>query len=755
MFMAAASRMNVIGDNGLGEPEQDANSALTELDKGLRSGNVGEQCESIVRFPLWVLRVCQQSERHLDKILNVDEFVRRVFSVTHSNDPVRELGGELLQNYPAKDFILTSHDTLTKLATEALVDIPHQVSLLLSCLEGELRPEVKLHILRELKILATKGATQWPAGAVATLLLRAQEAANESRGGPILASCLDVLSVLAKSASVCQDQLQSDSALMDLCIQSCYSLQPKIVSNYAAGLPPLPAAPVLEVALESFLLLLVSESGVKHRTELRHCLKCVLQLCEACPARCEYFVQLIAEQMQGRMHHREPTMLLLMETLAAIASINPGNSKPPILLPLLPELLSCLQNMPKDAEQGSLVCTLVLLTCQGYSLSPEVCSSLYQYLQKCPVWGCYKLARAAMSSEHFHFWLLCLQEISLAECALLGESPVSSDHLSSGSVQDSSTVSPGCLLQRLTLANTHYVKAIAAIKASLSLLHPPPAIAMNQAQTSGDELLRHGRTTTQLRRVSQEFRQVAENHAKLAQSAFDADPKTLANINMSVKDCPEMHQVVTSCNLAAKIADDISSNRTIKPISYQHIESLLQQVRVITSSPLCLPRYFFQVLQSTLVKLSISPQSRLVGEITVQANTQMVLRVEGVCQHQGRPGFYRSITGVKLALSSSLQSSRSADSGKDTGTNITQVVHPHHDFFSAQFLLSFSQGGQYQICITASLIDADGQIWRTGPKTFLVVKVYEDQSQASTQVISKGFTPNSDSSRAVPPLPRF
>ncbi|XP_061378561.1 integrator complex subunit 7 isoform X1 [Danaus plexippus] len=111
-------RLNSFSDNS-GEPEQDANSALTELDKGLRSGKVGEQCEAIVRFPrlfekypfpilinssflkladvfrmgnnflrLWVLRVCQQSEKHLDKILNVDEFLRRVYSVLHSNDPV-------------------------------------------------------------------------------------------------------------------------------------------------------------------------------------------------------------------------------------------------------------------------------------------------------------------------------------------------------------------------------------------------------------------------------------------------------------------------------------------------------------------------------------------------------------------------------------------------------------------------------------------------------------------------------------------
>ncbi|XP_047509426.1 integrator complex subunit 7 [Pieris napi] len=111
-------KMNTFNDNA-GEPEQDANSALTELDKGLRSGKVGEQCEAIVRFPrlfekypfpilinssflklsdvfrmgnnflrLWVLRVCEQSEKHLDKILNVDEFLRRVFGVLHSNDPV-------------------------------------------------------------------------------------------------------------------------------------------------------------------------------------------------------------------------------------------------------------------------------------------------------------------------------------------------------------------------------------------------------------------------------------------------------------------------------------------------------------------------------------------------------------------------------------------------------------------------------------------------------------------------------------------
>lgn len=37
--------------------------------------------------------MCQQSEKHLEKIFNVDEFVKRIFTVMHSNDPIaRALG---------------------------------------------------------------------------------------------------------------------------------------------------------------------------------------------------------------------------------------------------------------------------------------------------------------------------------------------------------------------------------------------------------------------------------------------------------------------------------------------------------------------------------------------------------------------------------------------------------------------------------------------------------------------------------------
>ena len=56
------------------------NSALLKL------ADVFRQHSNFVK--LCVLRVIQQSERHLDKITMVDEFLKRIFTVLHSNDPV-------------------------------------------------------------------------------------------------------------------------------------------------------------------------------------------------------------------------------------------------------------------------------------------------------------------------------------------------------------------------------------------------------------------------------------------------------------------------------------------------------------------------------------------------------------------------------------------------------------------------------------------------------------------------------------------
>eukprot|EP00095_Tigriopus_kingsejongensis_P008596 snap_masked-scaffold6485_size3834-processed-gene-0.0 protein:Tk08596 transcript:snap_masked-scaffold6485_size3834-processed-gene-0.0-mRNA-1 annotation:"hypothetical protein TcasGA2_TC000973" len=133
----------------------DANSALAELDQGLRCGRLGEQSEAIVRFPrlfqkypfpilinsallkladvfrqgsnfikLCVFSVIQQSQRHLDKVTNVDELVKRIVTVLHSNDPMaraltlRTLGAiaeiipERKQVHHSIRNALDSHDTV-------------------------------------------------------------------------------------------------------------------------------------------------------------------------------------------------------------------------------------------------------------------------------------------------------------------------------------------------------------------------------------------------------------------------------------------------------------------------------------------------------------------------------------------------------------------------------------------------------------------------------------------------------------------
>uniref|UniRef100_A0A6A7FUC8 Integrator complex subunit 7 n=2 Tax=Hirondellea gigas TaxID=1518452 RepID=A0A6A7FUC8_9CRUS len=119
---ALLSRPISFPDIGITEQDQDPNSALLELDRGLKSSNVGEQCEAISRFPslfekypfpilinsallklgevfrqetggsnfvrVCVCEVLEASARHLDKLINVDEFVKRICTVMHSNDPL-------------------------------------------------------------------------------------------------------------------------------------------------------------------------------------------------------------------------------------------------------------------------------------------------------------------------------------------------------------------------------------------------------------------------------------------------------------------------------------------------------------------------------------------------------------------------------------------------------------------------------------------------------------------------------------------
>lgn len=69
-----------------------------------------------------------------------------------------------------------------------------------------------------------------------------------------------------------------------------------------------------------------------------------------------------------------------------------------------------------------------------------------------------------------------------------------------------------------------------------------------------------------------------------------------------------------------------------KSISNRHMDLLLKQIEIAVKAPFCVPRFFFQILQNTSVKLALSPQPRVIGEpIFVQPNSNLVVRVEGYC----------------------------------------------------------------------------------------------------------------------------
>lgn len=158
---------------------------------------------------------------------------------------------------------------------------------------------------------------------------------------------------------------------------------------------------------------------------------------------------------------------------------------------------------------------------------------------------------------------------------------------------------------------------------------------------------------------------------------------------------------------------------------------IIKQIEMIIKSPICLPRYFFQVLQNTSIKLSLTPQARTAGEpIIVQSGHNLVVKIEGVIQSFtkiAKP--FRRIDSVQLTLVSQLISQRPNEvkPGNDTLT-LTQTVKPHKDFLSGNFLVALNNvtymgqntiyGGQWQVTLEACIIDENGVVWNSGPKRF-------------------------------------
>ncbi|XP_001602468.2 integrator complex subunit 7 [Nasonia vitripennis] len=948
-------RMNAFNDSTIGEPEQDANSALIELDKGLRSTKIGEQCEAIVRFPrlfekypfpilinssllkladvfrvgsnflrVWVLRVCQQSEKHLDKILNIDEFVRRIYSVMHSNDPVakaltlRTLGSvariiaerkqvhhsirrsldchdlvqveaaiyaaqmfaaqsklfaifmcskisdmirgqatpasmklqlipilqymhhdistasmanelcmELLESYPADEFVRVTLSASTTLASATLINVPAQVTLLLRYLLEDPRSSIKTHALQLLHNLAKKGAHLWPQGALEQLIDSTTSLLQDSAGNKnLLIRSLNVIEVLSESPVTCDANMVEGSPLIVLCSKACYSPNPIVAVKaitiwariacycYEEGLPVYCIQDVVS-CLESLIMLLTLDD--KYIYQLKVCLQLAVKLCQVQRGHCNIFVDAIGSTLintSAKSKHSDNQAVALCEALGAIGSLGDN-----ILLPLLPDILMKLKQTP-HAHTKVMLCTLLFqMIASGYEWNPECLEAIDSVTKSIDDWNKYRIARGAtryghhkiatrlfkdlkeaVASEQLHFWLLGLELLTSAESCLLDDSA------------DNSTV------KKLNGAIAQYASACASFKAAstplrslqfacdysklrceflqtlVQLLHscrslctaPPYAIAAHEAHTAKDELQRYGRVTSQLRKSLLELRTCAENYQKLYQSAFDADPGSLNNIRALQELClllahsvqrvcggppvstnfpsteasfhfgetVEMQQLAKCCSQIQELApagdaDNETSSRMTSGISHLRVGSLISQVTLLASSKLRLPvpRYFFQTLQTTSVKLSVWPQPRVLGEpVSVPQGSQLSLKVEGVLRHGKRASLFRSVAAISINISTAPPSKNNTDRKDNNISDLEQTVVPHRDFFSCEFLLSLGAqnnnpcmsnvgntgagtGGQYQVTASANIVDESGNVWRCGPRSVLQVRVHEEPSR--------------------------
>ncbi|XP_067645572.1 integrator complex subunit 7 [Eurosta solidaginis] len=297
------------------------------------------------------------------------------------------------------------------------------------------------------------------------------------------------------------------------------------------------------------------------------------------------------------------------------------------------------------------------------------------------------------------------------------------------------------------------------------IIVPPPAIAGSLAQNSRDYLQKFGHVTNQLRKLVKALKSCEESYARLYKSAFDADPVTLEFLELTeyqcalfahiveticyatpsdpppfltTGQCPETRYFAACCHRMEKMKRNLPQEPSnAKTISNRHLEIILAEIELITKTPLCLPRYFFQVLQSTQIKLSVSPQPRSPGEpVLVQSGSNLVIKVEGVIQHYGkRRSMYRSVDAVQLTLTSQLVTPRPAGETSKSVTSdtvtLTQTVKPQRDFLTGSFLLPISSGGQWQVTLETYVIDENGITWCTGPKNSMLVRLLEDPTKAA------------------------
>lgn len=422
----------------------------------------------------------------------------------------------------------------------------------------------------------------------------------------------------------------------------------------------------------------------------------------------------------------------------------------------------------------------------------KVLRAAMRYGQAACATGLSSRLMSGSSSETSHFYLQSLHKMCSAEMTLMDETEDLDIRLSRSvalyveclsslraAVTPANPLRFQCeyLTLRLKLLQVHEM-----LRQSCQLIRtaPAPAVAASVAISSRDDLVKHGTIVNQMRKSAREFRSLSECYSGLFQASFNADDQTLSHMQLLQSSCTIVAEAIESLFQANRVSslfvddhthlensrlDNSASGlpstqhrrlirvcRSISASVAQHLSSRrstqidCSQIRLLQSIgadllavPLCIPRLFFQSVQSVSVKLAISPQPKNMGElILVPAQTQFALRVEGVIvSGRHRTKMARRVSKIMLHVTSSALSKNAPEAsaftfGKvppDYSINTNCVVVPKNDYFQSQFLLNLNPSGIHNIMVEAAIIDEHEAQWKTGPVATTSVKVLEEVAQ--------------------------
>jgi len=261
----------------------------------------------------------------------------------------------------------------------------------------------------------------------------------------------------------------------------------------------------------------------------------------------------------------------------------------------------------------------------------------------------------------------------------------------------------------------------------------------------------------QMPKIAKEFRHLSECYNNLSQVSFNCDDVTLSYVHLLRCSCVIMADAIdaifqygknlpviskmflgteevelalehsdlrdTCCKLIELIKTEIikpglsPSSETIEPL----ISLLKSFSNEILRCPFVYPRYFFQPLQMTQIKLAITPQpSGPSSSISLMLNYNLVLKVEGLIQNLSKNRVVlREVS--KVLISVSMSSSKLTE--QSPNLFIQSTATPSNNYFKTEFLLPLKWAGSFNVDIDVSIIDKKERIWKSGPSERLNLTV--------------------------------